>query len=375
MRIIHGLTGSVASILADKITEALYRMFGNTFVDVVASASAAAAFMDGKSIHADHFYQDCDEWTWKDANGVLTTRWKKGDPILHIELRKKASALVVAPCSANKIGEFANAMAPGGELLSSLALAWDYCRPFIIAPAMNTRMWFHPGVQDNLARLKKWGVIVVEPVNKMLACNDEGMGAMADIADIVRATKEALRWHFPIGSHPGCPGIPVSHHPGAFGFHRKQSHHTGVDLYANDHSCVYAVEAGRVVDIEHFTGAWDNSPWWNETDCILVEGASGVVCYGEVTPMWQMTRGSVVKKGQCIAHVRRVLKDGKERPDIPGHKTSMLHVELYPHGTTQASKSWKLEPEGQGCRRPEDLMDPTPWLIDAEGAPETRLSM
>ena len=162
------------------------------------------------------------------------------------------------------------------------------------------------------------------------------------------------KWSFPLSD---CPGVPVNYHPGAFGFPRRQgqSHHTGVDLYAKHGDRVLAVESGVVVSIEPFTGPQDNSPWWLDTDCVLVEGETGVVCYGEVTPAVQV--GDNVWLNQVIAHVSTVLPEGKERPDIPGHSRSMLHLELYDRGVKAASTSWE-----QG-RKELGLKDPTPYLL------------
>jgi murein DD-endopeptidase MepM/ murein hydrolase activator NlpD len=170
----------------------------------------------------------------------------------------------------------------------------------------------------------------------------------------------ARTWDFPIHE---CPGIPINHHPGAYGFQRWSktrrvySHHTGVDLYSVKGAEVRAVEDGVVVGVEPFTGPQDNTPWWLDTDAILVEGNTGVVCYGEVTP--EMEVGQNVKRGDIVARVSTVLPEGKHRPDIPGHSRSMLHLELYQHGVTSASTSWDQGREELGMR------DPTPLLIES----------
>jgi hypothetical protein len=130
---------------------------------------------------------------------------------------------------------------------------------------------------------------------------------------------------------------------------------------------VFAVEGGKVVGVEAFTGPQDNSPWWNNTDALLVEGRSGVVCYGEVESKVKV--GDKVFRGESIAYVKQVLPNGKEKPDIPGHSLSMLHIELYKHGVRQASKSWKLDQPMQ-----DDMIDPTPFLMNAIGAPKETLT-
>ncbi len=76
--------------------------------------------------------------------------------------------------------------------------------------------------------------------------------------------------------------IPLKPHPGAFGVLRKHHTHEGVDLYATEGEAVYAVEKGVVIAVEDFTGPKAGSPWWLDTQSVLIEGAVGVVCYGEL---------------------------------------------------------------------------------------------
>jgi hypothetical protein len=167
-----------------------------------------------------------------------------------------------------------------------------------------------------------------------------------------------------------CSGIPTAGHPGSFLCKRKHHTHTGVDLYTKDGASVHAVEAGVVVGREAFTGPQDNSPWWNDTDCLLIEGASGVICYGEITPAVKV--GERVNRGSYIGRVKQVLKDGKERLDIMGHSTSMLHMEMYPHGKYRAFRE-----NGYNDTDIDDfkiLQDPTPYLMDSYYRPEKELT-
>jgi len=168
-----------------------------------------------------------------------------------------------------------------------------------------------------------------------------------------------MKWLFPLKN---CTGIPVENHPGAFGFQRSWYKHTGVDLYADDNEPVYAVEDGIVVCIEPFTGSKDNSPWWNNTDCILIEGETGVICYGEI--ITTLSKGTKIKKGGHIANIKRVIQEGMERPDIIGHKPNMIHLELYPHGRYTPSDGFE-----------DYLRNPTPFLLDSENRPENILKL
>ena len=136
---------------------------------------------------------------------------------------------------------------------------------------------------------------------------------------------------------------------------RKYDVHTGIDLYAEPGTPVHAVEDGLVVAIENFTGPSAGSPWWLETKALLVEGASGVVCYGEIEVAEGISVGASVPRAARLGTVLPVLRKFKGRP------TTMLHLELYEPGT-RASVVW-----GLGEQRPSWLQDPTTLLLDAMG--------
>jgi hypothetical protein len=148
------------------------------------------------------------------------------------------------------------------NLLTSIVRAWSTSFPLIIAPAMNTEMWDKIQTKEHIERLRYIldNFHVVQPTDKHLACGDNGIGAMADIDGIVSTIIEVIRWNWPFKSED-CPGIPIDNHPGAFGFERKHSKHTGVDLYMPESTPVYIVEPGKVIGIGHFTGPKADSPW------------------------------------------------------------------------------------------------------------------
>ena len=133
-------------------------------------------------------FRDQDEWdTYK----------HRGDPVLHIELRKWADIAVVAPLDANSLAKISHGLAD--NLLSCVMRAWEWqTKPVVLAPAMNTAMWEHPLTLPQLEVIKSFGrrrrqtqqeknpdlVVVVDPVGKKLECNDVGVGAMAAVEDI-----------------------------------------------------------------------------------------------------------------------------------------------------------------------------------------------
>ena len=113
--------------------------------------------------------------------------------IEHIELGLWADVAVVAPATANFLGKLANGIAD--DLLSTVMLALSPDCSLIIAPAMNTRMWNHPAVQRNLATVRADlgpRLTIAGPQEKLLACGEWGLGAMADPQVIINAISGAL---------------------------------------------------------------------------------------------------------------------------------------------------------------------------------------
>ncbi len=98
----------------------------------------------------------------------------------HVELAKKADVFMIAPATANVIAKTANGLAD--DMLTTTFLA-SSC-PKIVAPAMNTRMFENPVTQDNLRKLEKYGVRVIEPAYGYLACGDTGAGKMPEPDDL-----------------------------------------------------------------------------------------------------------------------------------------------------------------------------------------------
>lgn len=92
----------------------------------------------------------------------------------HVSLAKKADVVLIAPASANVIGKIANGIAD--DMLTTTVMACD-CKK-IIAPAMNTRMYKNPIVQDNMDKLARFGYEVISADTGYLACGDEGVGKM-----------------------------------------------------------------------------------------------------------------------------------------------------------------------------------------------------
>ena len=111
-------------------------------------------------------------------------RWRPG----HIGLADSADLLLVAPASANTIGQFANGLAP--DVLSAIYLAT--LAPVLIAPAMNGKMWQHPATRENVDRLASRGVQFIGPEEGMLACGYEGIGRLWSVDGIIEHAQAIL---------------------------------------------------------------------------------------------------------------------------------------------------------------------------------------
>ena len=94
----------------------------------------------------------------------------------HIALAELADVFMIAPASANVIGKIANGIAD--DMLTTTFMACK--KKKILAPAMNTNMYENPIVQDNIKKLKDYGMEIIEPTTGYLACGTTGSGKLPD---------------------------------------------------------------------------------------------------------------------------------------------------------------------------------------------------
>ena len=107
----------------------------------------------------------------------------------HIELADRAQLMCIAPASADILAKAAHGIAD--DLLSTLLLS--FTGPTLFAPAMNTAMWEKPAVQRNLTALREDGFHFVGPQEGWQSCRRQGMGRMAEPADIQAAIDRLLK--------------------------------------------------------------------------------------------------------------------------------------------------------------------------------------
>jgi len=205
--VLLGVTGSVAAIRIPAMYGSLTAL-GHS-VRIV-STDAATHFFDpaftGGVRDPNVVALDEDEWP--------TGGYTRGDDVLHIQLRKWADLLLIAPLDANTLAKLALGLCDNA--LTCVWRAWDWSKPVVLAPAMNTLMWQHPFTKKHLRSLAAdFGAAhipghfdeatliaqindrakylrIVAPISKALACGDVGVGAMAEVEAVVAGVEAML---------------------------------------------------------------------------------------------------------------------------------------------------------------------------------------
>ncbi|POY76063.1 hypothetical protein BMF94_0786 [Rhodotorula taiwanensis] len=186
LHVLVAASGSVASIKLPLIVTELLS-YTNVDVQVVASKSATH-FFSAEAIEQQckgrvRVWTDADEWA----------SWRRiGDPVLHIELRRWADIVLVAPCSANTLAKISNGICD--NIVTSFMRALPTFVPVYLFPAMNTHMYSHPLTAKQLKVVQdELGYHVRGPIGKTLACGDVGLGAMTEWSDIVQLVVDKYR--------------------------------------------------------------------------------------------------------------------------------------------------------------------------------------
>lgn len=172
MNIVLGITGSIAAYKAADLASQLVKQGHDVHVVMTRAASEFITPLTLQTLTRNPVIVSLED---------EKQSWKPG----HIELADQADLLLVAPATANVLGEFANGLAP--DPLTSVYLALPRTTPVLIAPAMNGKMWLHPATQRNIARLKDDGCRFIDPAEGSLACGYEGIGRLAPVEEILAA--------------------------------------------------------------------------------------------------------------------------------------------------------------------------------------------
>ena len=131
------------------------------------------------------------EPTWAALSGqpVASDVWRDAHEVPHVSIGQSADLVLVAPATADLLAKAAHGLAD--DLLTNTLLT-ARC-PVVLAPAMHTEMWEHPATQENVATLRRRGVVVIEPATGRLTGADTGKGRLPDPEEIFAVALAVLR--------------------------------------------------------------------------------------------------------------------------------------------------------------------------------------
>lgn len=164
-RIIVGVAGGIAAYKACS----LVRQLSEAGHDVrVVPTESALRFVGAATFEA------------LSGHPVRTGVFEDVPEVPHVRLGQEADLVVVAPATADLL---ARAAAGRADDLLTATLLTARC-PVIFAPAMHTEMWLHPATADNVATLRRRGVVVLEPASGRLTGTDSGPGRLPEPEEI-----------------------------------------------------------------------------------------------------------------------------------------------------------------------------------------------
>ena len=174
--VVLGVCGSIAAFKAADLCSKL-RQAGAT-VEVVMTPAAT---------------QFVTPLTFQSLSGrdVVVDMFTAGEPEAHVEVARRADALVIAPATADCLANLAHGQTPDMVTLTALATA----APVLVAPAMDNQMWEHAATQANVSTLRERGVTFAGPVSGRLASGRTGAGRMSEVPEIVGALRAMLGAH------------------------------------------------------------------------------------------------------------------------------------------------------------------------------------
>lgn len=177
MNLLLGVSGSIAAYKACDLASSAVKLGWNVRVVMSRSATAFVGPLTFEALTGHPVMVEVLS-TGHSSDGVSS--------VDHISWARWADVAVIAPLSANTMAKLATGMSDNA--LTTTWLALESHVPQVLCPAMNTRMWEHPVTQRNLRWLKELDrYTFVDPITKRLADGETGMGALAEVPDILAA--------------------------------------------------------------------------------------------------------------------------------------------------------------------------------------------
>ncbi|WAC04252.1 MAG: bifunctional phosphopantothenoylcysteine decarboxylase/phosphopantothenate--cysteine ligase CoaBC [Methanoregula sp.] len=168
--IVLGVTGSIAAVETVKLIHAL-RKKGAVVQPVMSHAATGI-------IHPDAL-------TYAAGRTAITRISGMVEHVMYCGDGGSADLLLIAPGTANTIGKIASGI-DDTTVTTFATTALGSNVPVLIVPAMHHSMYRHPAVIENLQRLKRWGIGVVDPRI------EEEKAKIASIEEIVLSCEREL---------------------------------------------------------------------------------------------------------------------------------------------------------------------------------------
>ncbi len=162
------LTGSIA---AYKVCQVLSDLKKQNYQIKVIATQAALKFIGISTLEG------------LTSEKISVDLYANGSNMDHIHLVRWADMIVVAPATANYINKMASGI--GDDLASTVFLTHDFQKPFLVFPAMNSKMYLHPTVQNSIQKLKTMGVDILDSASGVLACGETGVGRLLEPQQII----------------------------------------------------------------------------------------------------------------------------------------------------------------------------------------------
>jgi phosphopantothenoylcysteine decarboxylase/phosphopantothenate--cysteine ligase len=175
-KILFGISGSIAVY---KSAYLISKLIQNDYEVKVVATESALKFIGKATLEG------------LTGNPVYTDSFQEGEMMSHISLVKWADLVIICPATGNTINKLSVGIAD--NLLTSLFLAHDWTKPYLIAPAMNTNMFEHSATQQSVRKLEEWGVEVLPTAEGYLACGDIGNGKLLEPELIYQYINVAFR--------------------------------------------------------------------------------------------------------------------------------------------------------------------------------------
>jgi phosphopantothenoylcysteine decarboxylase/phosphopantothenate--cysteine ligase len=175
-KILMLMSGSIACYKACTLVSTLVK---NGFDVKIAASTSALRFIGEATLEG------------LTGHPVYSDLWHRGSAMEHIHLERWADLIIATPASAHFINRIAHGI--GDDLLTTIFLAHEFKKPFLIAPAMNTAMYLNPVTQKSLTILKEYGVKILEAASGVLACGETGYGRLLEPDLIFQEVTAALK--------------------------------------------------------------------------------------------------------------------------------------------------------------------------------------